>query len=196
MSRLSTEKRQDMIIDEAIKIIHTGGYQSFSIRKLAKNVKISEPAIYRHFLNKEDIILGIMNRMLDFDHQLEKELLARKTAKVKIKHFILFHFEFLENNYEMTSILFAEDIFNQSEILKNRLNFIIQKRKNLLKSILEEAKNEGEIVSVDTADLLTIILGMIRIIVLEWRLSSFSFSLAERGKKVLKTLDELIFIKT
>jgi AcrR family transcriptional regulator len=195
MSRLSTEERQDMIIDEAIKIIHAGGYQSFSIRELAKSVKISEPAIYRHFLNKEDIILGIMNRMLDFDYLLEKELLTKKTAKVKIKHFVLFHFEFLEKNYEMTSVLFAEDIFNQSEILKNRLKFIIQKRKSLLKSIIDETHSDGEIVDVDIEDLLTIILGTIRLTVLEWRLSGFNFSLVERGKKILKTLDGLIFIK-
>ena len=80
MARISTEQRQDMIIDEAIKIIHTDGYQSFSIRELAKQVKISEPAIYRHFLNKEDIILGILNRMVDFDHLLEKDILKQKTT--------------------------------------------------------------------------------------------------------------------
>ena len=59
MARLKTEKRQNMIIDEAMKIIHSGGYGALSIRALAQNVKISEPAIYRHFLNKEDIVLGI-----------------------------------------------------------------------------------------------------------------------------------------
>ena len=59
MARLSTEERQVLIIDEAIKIIHELGYQAFSIRELSNRVGISEPAIYRHFLNKEDIVLGI-----------------------------------------------------------------------------------------------------------------------------------------
>ncbi|MFA3781477.1 TetR/AcrR family transcriptional regulator [Melioribacteraceae bacterium 4301-Me] len=195
MPRLSTEQRQEMIIDEAIKIIHAEGYRSFSIRELAKRVKISEPAIYRHFLNKEDIILGILNRMLDFDHLLEKEILSKKTAQNKLRQFIQFHFDFLEKNHEMTSILFAEDIFDQSDILRQRLLFIMQKRRNLLSTVIEEGKANDEIVDVDTQDLLTIILGMIRMIVLEWRLSNFNFSLSQRGKDAIKSLDELIFMK-
>ncbi len=195
MSRLSTEQRQAMIIDEAIKIIHAEGYQSFSIRELAKKVKISEPAIYRHFLNKEDIILGILNRMLDFDHLLEKEILTKKTAQNKIRQFIQFHFDFLEKNLEMTSILFAEDMFDQSEVLRKRLLFIIQKRRSLLTTLIEEGKSNQEIVDADTQDLLTIILGMIRMTVLEWRLSNFSFSLTQRGNNAVKTLDRLIFKK-
>lgn len=195
MSRLNTEQRQEMIIDEAIKIIHAEGYQSFSIRELAKRVKISEPAIYRHFLNKEDIILGILNRMLDFDHLLEKEILSPITAQNKVRQFIQFHFDFLEKNHEMTSILFAEDMFDQSDILRKRLLFIIQKRRALLNTIIEEGKLNNEIVNVDTQDLLTIIFGMIRMIVLEWRLSNFNFSLSLRGKNAIKSLDELIFKK-
>ncbi len=193
MSRLSTEQRQAMIIDEAIKIIHAEGYQSLSIRELAKKVKISEPAIYRHFLNKEDIILGILNRMLDFDHLLEKEILTKKSAQNKIRQFIRFHFEFLEKNLEMTSILFAEDMFDQSEVLRKRLLFVIQKRRDLLTTLIEEGKSNNEIIDVDTQDLLTLILGMIRMIVLEWRLSNFSFSLSQRGNNAIKSLDNLIF---
>lgn len=195
MSRLSTEKRQEMIVDEAIKIIHTSGYQSLSIRELSKQVRISEPAIYRHFLNKEDIILGILNRMVDFDQLLEKDILIKKDAQEKIKHFILFHFEFLENKPEMTSVLFAEDMFDQSEILRKRLMFIIQKRKNLLNTILVDAKKNKELVDAEITDILSIILGLIRMIVLEWRLSNFNFSLTGRGKGLVKTLGKLIFIK-
>lgn len=195
MSRLNTEQRQEMIIDEAIKIIHTSGYQSLSIRELAKQVKISEPAIYRHFLNKEDIILGILNRMVDFDHLLEKDILKQKTTQDKINHFILFHFSFLEKKKEMTSVLFAEDMFDQSEILRQRLMFIIQKRKNLLNTILQEFRTKGKIAEIDNKDLITLILGLIRMIVLEWRLSNFTFSLSERGKSIIKTLDKLIFIE-
>jgi AcrR family transcriptional regulator len=195
MSRLSTEQRQDMIIDEAINIIHSSGYQSLSIRELAKQVKISEPAIYRHFLNKEDIILGILNRMMDFDHLLEKDILKQKTTQDKIRHFILFHFEFLEKKKEMTSVLFAEEMFDQSDILRQRLIFIIQKRKNLLNSILQESRVNGEIVEIDNKDLISLILGLIRMIVLEWKLRNFTFSLTERGKSIIKMLDKLIFIK-
>jgi len=194
MSRLTTEERQAMIIDEAIKILHTGGFEALSIRELAKQVKISEPAIYRHFLNKEDIILGILNRMLEFDILLNKNIADAKSAKQKIRQFVLYHFEFLEKNPEMTSVLFSEEMYTQSDTLRKKLIFIIQKRKQLLKTILNDAKNSGELVDVDNNELLSIILGTIRMIVMEWRLSNFSFQLTSRGKNMLKILDKLILI--
>lgn len=194
MARLTTEERQSMIIDEAIKIIHSGGFEALSIREIAKQVKISEPAIYRHFLNKEDIILGVLNRMLEFDILLNKNIADAKSAKQKIRQFVIYHFEFLEKNPEMTSVLFSEEMYNQSDILRKKLIFIIQKRKQLLKTILDDAKNSGELVDVDNNELLSIILGTIRIIVMEWRLSNFSFKLTDRGKNMLKILDKLILL--
>ena len=194
MSRLTTEERQEMIIDEAIKIIHSGGFEALSIREIAKQVKISEPAIYRHFLNKEDIILGVLNRMLEFDILLNKNIADAKSAKQKIRQFVLYHFEFLEKNPEMTSVLFSEEMYNQSDIFRKKLIFIIQKRKQLLKTILDDAKNSGELVDVDNNELLSIILGTIRIMVMEWRLSNFSFKLTDRGKNMLKILDKLILL--
>mgnify|MGYP000997852701 FL=1 len=195
MARLSTEERQILIIDEAIKIIHELGYQAFSIRELSKRVGISEPAIYRHFLNKEDIVLGILGRFNDFDQSLFEEVKKYKNPIDQIQSFIQYHFDFLEKNPGMTSIVFAEEIFNQSDLLRDKLMSIIEKRKNLIKSILEEASRNKKVVSVDSKELVTIILGFIRLVILEWRMSDFAFSLSQRGKKVVHTIEELLVIK-
>ncbi len=72
MSRVSTEIRQEQIIDQAIKIIHQKGYSGLSIRELATQVGITEPAIYRHFRSKEDIVLGILERMDRFVENLHQ----------------------------------------------------------------------------------------------------------------------------
>jgi len=55
-------------------------------------------------------------------------------------------------------------------------------------------KNSGELIDVDNFELMSIILGTIRIIVMEWRLSNFSFQLTDRGKSMLKILDKLILL--
>jgi len=177
MARLTTEERQKIIIDEAINIIHDGGYESLSIRELAKRVKISEPAIYRHFLNKEDIVLGILNRISDFDQSLIESIDKKKTAKEKLDEFICFHFEFLAKNKNMTSVIFSEDIFTQSSILKEKLIKIFSYRKKVIIGILEDIKSKEKIRDLDSAELSKIIIGFIRMIVLEWKLSDFNFSL-------------------
>ena len=195
MARLSTEERQILIIDEAIKIIHELGYQAFSIRELSKRVGISEPAIYRHFLNKEDIVLGILGRFNEFDLSLFQEVQKYEKPIAKIQSFILYHFNFLEKNPGMTSIVFAEEIFNQSELLREKMLTIIEKRKNLIKSIIDEARAKNHVIEVETNELVTIILGFIRLVILEWRMGGFSFSLSQRGKKAVRTIENLLIIK-
>jgi len=193
MARLTTEERQKIIIDEAINIIHDGGYESLSIRELAKRVKISEPAIYRHFLNKEDIVLGILNRISDFDQSLIESIDKKKTAKEKLDEFICFHFEFLAKNKNMTSVIFSEDIFTQSSILKEKLIKIFSYRKKVIIGILEDIKSKEKIRDLDSAELSKIIIGFIRMIVLEWKLSDFNFSLLEKGRSIANTFEKLIF---
>jgi len=193
MARLTTEERQKIIIDEAMNIIHEGGYESLSIRELAKRVKISEPAIYRHFLNKEDIILGILNRISDFDQNLIASINKKKSSKEKLNKFICFHFEFLTKNKNMTSVIFSEDIFMQSTILKEKLMKIFSYRQQLIVKILEEIKSKDKIKDVNSVEISKIIIGFIRMIVLEWKLSNFSFSLVKKGRSITNTFEKLIF---
>lgn len=192
MARITTEERQKIIIDEAINIIHEGGYESLSIRELASKVKISEPAIYRHFLNKEDIVLGILARIGDFDQLLEENIEQGNNAIEKLKKFIYFHFNFLQENIAMTSILFSEDIFYQSDILKQKLLRIIKYRKSLLTSIIELGKKENEIKDIVTNDVVTMIIGFIRVTILEWRLGNFSFDLSKRGDGTVNAIWKMI----
>lgn len=192
MARLTTEERQKIIIDEAINIIHEGGYGSLSIRELASKVKISEPAIYRHFLNKEDIVMGILARIGEFDITLQSDLSKSLSVDNKLSRFIMFHFNFLNNNKEMTSVLFAEEIFNQSDLLKQKLMNIIEHRKNLLNAIVEQGIKEGYIKDIGSSEIATMILGFIRLTVLEWRLSMFRFDLTERGNRVVEVIYQMI----
>lgn len=195
MARISTEERQASIIDEAIKIIHEMGYQSFSIRELASRVGISEPALYRHFLNKEDIVLGILGRFGEFDAKLFNEVKLKEKPLEKIECFIQYHFNFLEKKPGMTSIVFAEDIFNQSSLIREKVLSIIEKRKRILRAIIDEAKLNNQVIDLKTDEILTVILGVIRLAVLEWRLSEFAYPLSQRGTKIAEAVGKLIFIR-
>lgn len=195
MARISTEERQASIIDEAIRIIHELGYQAFSIRELSKRVGISEPAIYRHFLNKEDIVLGILGRFNEFDLSLFQEMKKYEKPIEKIQRFVRYHFDFLEKNPGMTSIIFAEDIFNQSSLIREKVLLIMRKRKRILRAIIDEAILNNQVVDLKTDEILTVILGVIRLAVLEWRLSEFAYPLSQRGTKIAETVGKLIFIR-
>ncbi len=53
--------RQIEIINAATELINQGGIQKLTTKALAEKMGFSEPAIYRHFKNKMDIISSVLN---------------------------------------------------------------------------------------------------------------------------------------
>jgi TetR/AcrR family transcriptional regulator, fatty acid metabolism regulator protein len=192
--RLKTDQRQSQIIDTAINIIHQHGYSHLSIRELANQVGISQPALYRHFTNKDAIILGILDRMMQLGSSIKQKLETVNDPKEKIKGFILGHTEFLQENPEMTSVVFSEDIFQDNEQAKNKLKTILDYRCLILTEIIAEAKNNDVVVDVKPQDLSMLIIGFLRLAILNWRLNNFQDSLKDRVNQMIETIEKLIFI--
>lgn len=53
---------KDIIIQEALKMFSNKGYDSVSIRDIAKAVNIKESSIYYHFKNKQDILDSLVDK--------------------------------------------------------------------------------------------------------------------------------------
>ncbi len=58
--------RQEEIINASIEIISEKGIQNLTIKNLSKAIGISEPAIYRHFDCKMDILLTILSKFENY----------------------------------------------------------------------------------------------------------------------------------
>jgi AcrR family transcriptional regulator len=190
--RLKTEDRKAQIINEAVKIIHKYGYEHLTIKKISDKVNISEAALYRHFNGKEDIILGVLDSMKDFDNKLHTLIQRQKNKKEMIKELINFHFEYFQNNPSMTSIVFSEDIFRNGKSTRNKLIEVISKRRKIICDALSSKKQNGDFKNISTCELADIILGFIRFTVLQWRLADFKYSLLDSGIKKTKIFLKLI----
>ncbi|NLB03802.1 MAG: TetR/AcrR family transcriptional regulator, partial [Bacteroidales bacterium] len=53
--------RQTEIVETALNLINENGIQGLTIKNLSKKIGISEPAIYRHFENKIEILLAVLD---------------------------------------------------------------------------------------------------------------------------------------
>ena len=49
-------RRQQEIVRTALELIAAGGIRNLTIRNLADRLGLTEPAIYRHFRNKAEIV--------------------------------------------------------------------------------------------------------------------------------------------
>jgi AcrR family transcriptional regulator len=59
----SGSTRQDQILDRAIELIRESGLAGLTMKKVAERVGFTEPAIYRHFPNKQALLLGVADRL-------------------------------------------------------------------------------------------------------------------------------------
>lgn len=62
---IEVTRRQSEIIIEAARLFREKGYLATSIRDISEALEMTSAALYYHFKNKEEILLGIMNVGLD-----------------------------------------------------------------------------------------------------------------------------------
>ena len=59
---MTLTNRQNEIIEAALKLMAEGGIRELTIKNLAGKLKITEPAIYRHFRNKSEIVRTMIRK--------------------------------------------------------------------------------------------------------------------------------------
>ena len=111
-------ERQEQIIETAIKIIAEKGIQNLTTKNLAKEIGISEPALYRHFDNKLEILKAVI---VYFQSKMKPAIgqLNNSTDTLsKIESFILEHLKIISNNPNFAKVIFSEANFqNEDELI-------------------------------------------------------------------------------
>ncbi len=190
--RMKTVERREQIIDQALEIIHDLGYPAFTTRLLAQKIGISEPALYRHFANKNEIVLGILDRMDKLGELVEKELENSKSTAERIEIFVRIHLGFFQNNPYIISILFADEFLKYDEVLANKLSKVVGFRHRLLQKIFETGRLGNEIVDISNETLATIIQGSIRVSVARWKASGYKYHLVDKNQELIQALVKIV----
>jgi AcrR family transcriptional regulator len=72
-----TLARRNQILDAATKVFAEKGFQKATTREIAEAAEISEGTIYNYFETKDDLLLGLLDRIADIQNrpaQLEQAL--------------------------------------------------------------------------------------------------------------------------
>ncbi len=187
-------KRQNEIIETAMKLIGDGGIQKLTLGNIADEIGVTEPAIYRHFESKTDILLGIMDK---FDREVDglfNRLEDMETgSRKKIEEFYNFHLNNFNRRPYMAAVLFAEDIFRNDRNLSKRVFKIMEKNQENLLNIIKKGIAQGEIKKdINPRQAILILMGPLRLLVKKWQMSDYSFNLINRGENLFKDIAELI----
>jgi AcrR family transcriptional regulator len=177
-------ERQKEIIHASLELIAEKGIQSLTIKNLSKKIGLVESAIYRHYESKTQILIALLDAIG------EQTKYSDETEFTGIFEFIEKklenHFHTFQNNPVLVSVVFAEDLFqNEPQLVeKNRLK--VEKSIATMSDLIQQGQQRGEIRSDIDAGIISIMInGSMRMLVKQWKLSGYSFSLSSRGKKLI-----------
>ena len=131
MKRENTEIRQEQIKKAVLELIVSDGLHQVSTRNLAKQIGLTEGAIFRHFKSKRDIIKAIMDDVsVDLIGTLRQIILKPTRAEKKMFEYLCANVKYLRANKGITILLFSEATHLGDKELKNKLSEIYEQTNN------------------------------------------------------------------
>jgi TetR/AcrR family fatty acid metabolism transcriptional regulator len=187
-------KRQQEIIESAGKLLMEKGIKGLTTKNLAQEMEFSESALYRHFKNKEDIIL-LLIRFLSENINLRFETILKTENNAEEKFLALFlsQFQFFKKNPHFIVIVLSDGLMDNSEDIKKSIKKLIETNFSALKKIMtdgQESKLFNQEMEADS--LVHFAMGTFRLQMLQWKLSNFNFDIEIKGMKTMTDLLTLL----
>lgn len=176
--------RQQEIINVSVSLIADKGIQSLTIKNISQTIGISEPAIYRHFKNKFEILMTLLDSFeLIAADVLNSEEIKKLKPLDRIEFFLMDRYRRCAENPKLAKLMFSEENFQDDERLAAKVLNIMHVHKSEMHKIISAGQNSGEIRDdIDPISLFRIIFGPMRLLIKQWGLSGCRFNLVKEGK--------------
>lgn len=175
-------KRKDKILISALELLREEGINGITTKKLAKSQNVTEPALYRQYKNKQEIINGILQEYVSYDERIEKTI---RQSSLKGKEAVLFYVnrygELYQSYVEITTVMYSMDLYFYEDESKDFMRDILNRRLTFLEELIASEYETFSLAQKFTAqEIASMINGLIFSQVYEWRIFGQNFILHER----------------
>ncbi len=186
--------RRQQIVRIAIKLLSEGGIAALTTKNLAKAVGVTEPALYRHFNSKLDILVAILDHFEEHMNTLfEKGINQQEAVLDQIQMVYGRVFRSFSAQPALASVVFSEELFRHDKRLAERVARIMNTVEGRILNLLGSKKGRVECRNdVPAKDLTRVVMGSLRFIVTRWRLGGYEFDLEKEGAVFWQSLRRMI----
>jgi len=140
------KKRQEEILEAALTLLAQGGSQALTTRNLARVLEVTEPALYRHFESKKDLLRALYAFVgQKMRAKLRPVVEADMGFPEKLGNLLRAFFDHLEENRGVNLVLLSEAIHHNDPELKGAMLKLLEKVYGFIESILVEARGKNSI---------------------------------------------------
>jgi AcrR family transcriptional regulator len=189
--------RQHEIMDAAGYLLAEFGINGLTTKNLSRQLGISEPAIYRHFASKENIIVAMLDHLA---HALDTQYAVIASMGMNPEeHFLsLFQeqFRFFSNHPHYAVAIFSDGLLEESPLINAAIQRIMAVKVKHLTPLVEVGQSSGYfITSLPASTLIHVVMGSIRLKMFQWRVARFQPDLVEEGHQLAHSLLTLMTCK-
>ncbi|MFA7327435.1 MAG: TetR/AcrR family transcriptional regulator [Candidatus Kapaibacterium sp.] len=187
-------ERQLEIIEASGKILTERGVSGLTLKNIAKEMKFSESAVYRHFKSKEDIIITMLNYLAEImNMNLSRICKSDKPSQQRLVEVFQSQLDFFEENPNFVVAVFSDGLFEESQKINEAIQRImVLNMKNVI-PLVAEGQAKGEFINTMKPDeLMHIAMGSFRLQMYKWRISNMNFNIQIEGKRVINNFITLV----
>ncbi|HCM75649.1 MAG TPA: TetR/AcrR family transcriptional regulator [Cytophagales bacterium] len=191
---MEIKDRQLEIIEAAGELLTESGLGGLTTKNLAAKMGFSEAALYKHFKNKEDIVLTMLRYLAgNIEERMVNTVSKYDKPQDKLSAIFKSQFTFFDEKPQFLIAIFSEGLLESSPEINQAISDIMAITRKHLIQIIQQGQKQGQFThKVQAADLAHIVMGSFRLQMLQWRMSGFGFDLKARGNKLIANLIALI----
>jgi len=182
---VSTE-RKEAILDEAMKLIIENGLNELTMSKVAQRMEFSEPAMYRHFKNKQDLVISMIQRISGCFAEVFQKFDQDEAPEVFLPKYFEAQLQYLEKVRGVTLLFLSESAFNHDPAIRQELQKMFRSQTGRVAAYLELAAARDQIrQEVDPAAASLVYMGTVQAIITRYLLSGQTASVFDSSRPAL-----------
>ena len=181
--------RQNEIVAAALTLIADGGIQNLTMKKIAAKLGVSEPALYRHFNGKSEIVKALIK---GFDEGIPEHS-GDSRGLAAVKTFVRDRLQQATENTPLARVMFSEELFMDDPEFSGLCMEMRHRHRARMCADFAAAAELGEIRSDIAPEILfPLVFGPVRLLVKQWGMSGGIFDLKAKGEELLAALTKML----
>ncbi|MCE5267070.1 MAG: TetR/AcrR family transcriptional regulator [Planctomycetaceae bacterium] len=183
--KLDTQIRREQIAEAAMSLVASQGLRRLSLAAVARRVGLVPSGIYRHFKNKDELLLAVLDRV-------EERLMANVEAArdeaddpiEQLRGVLMRHIRFIREGRAVPRIIFADDVHAGSPERRRRVAQIFNRYAAAVGKIIAAAQSQGQIrPDCNRQTLVMMLFGIVVPAGILWHLTNGGFDVTRHAQR-------------
>lgn len=188
-TRKPAAERKAEIVETAIRLAADIGPDRLTTDRLAKEIGISQAAIFRHFSTKSNIWEAVGEHICKLMGASAPKGPEGESFEGTLNRMIMSQLSFISKTPAVPAILFSRELHAENDTLRQFFADMMQQRHQRLTQVISAGIDAGEFSpSIDAADCAYLVLAQIQGLAMRWSLNARDFDIVVEGKRVFAQL--------